>query len=140
MRSVTKSWRTTAVMNMVDTWMYFAAGRTVKTSARQVYTNIALYTASQHARNDDDRAAHTSFMYRNEGECTTFGLRACRSMRHDAAMMKSAEGKMEKYSCSNWRLKSNCLRFSCRDTSFPAVKGMLKNGGAVFADGLDFSP
>jgi hypothetical protein len=140
MGSVAKSLRTAAARNMEDTWMYSTAGRIVKTSARQVYATMELYTIIQNLRYDNGRAAHTSLMYWNDAECTTFGLRACKSVRHDAATIKSAEGKMEKYSCSNWRLKSNCLLFSCRDTAFPVVKGMFRNDGAFAAAGLGLSP
>jgi hypothetical protein len=71
--------------------MYSAAGRIAKTSTRQIYSIAAPYADSHHARCDDCRAENTSLMYWNNNKCTTFGLRACNKVRHDAAMIESAK-------------------------------------------------
>ena len=68
-------------------------------------------------------------MYRNVGACTTPGLRACMRVPHDAATMKTAEGTIEKKSCSNSRLKSKLLLFSCSSVLPSNVKGMIGGCG-----------
>jgi hypothetical protein len=73
--------------------MYSAAERRAKTSTRKMYSIIVPYTDSHHARYDDYRAENISLMCWNNDECTTFGLRACKRVRHNVAMIKSAKVK-----------------------------------------------
>ena len=131
MNRVDTSLRTDEAIKMLVTWKDPTTTRIRSERSRPKYAVIAPYCISISLLFElsicvmVESVVVTNLMSWNTGAFTTVGFRTWEAARHNDVTMNKTDGIIEKNSCSNWMLKSNCCSSSWRMLSCSGKNGIV---------------